>query len=295
MLNSSHKPPKSPRTRPALLLAGCVLALLSGCSSPGTDRGISGEILQQAQKEKFTGGRVHAGAFDLAVFARLPPQADTLHVYIEGDGRAYSSRYRLSDDPTPEDPVALEMALRDPADAVLWVARPCQYLDVEARRGCPSRYWAGDRYSSDVVAAIDAAIESVARWIGARRIGLVGYSGGGTVAALVAARRKDVAWLLTVGANLDHALWTRLHGVPPLRGSLNPVDFAAVLRSVPQQHYLGAHDQIVPPAVIESYLDRLGRPSHAALTIIADYDHHCCWPERWPRLLLQAETLKIKP
>ena len=297
MLNISHNHTKSKRPCAIGLILGCLLALMgtSGCSTFRTGPGFSTQVLQQAQEKNFVQDRLHTGLFYLAIFARLPPHSDFLHVYIEGDGQAFSSRHSQSEDPTPKDPVALQLALRDPADAVLWIARPCQYLSDEALRTCPSRYWSGDRYSEEVIAATNAAIEAMVRKAGTRKIGLVGYSGGGTVATLVAARRTNVAWLVTVGANLDHALWTRLHGVTPLVGSLNPIDFAATLRSLPQRHLLGEHDQIVPPPVIDSYLDKLGRPPNARLQVIADFDHHCCWPERWPQLLFQAGVLEVQP
>jgi hypothetical protein len=289
MLNSSHNRAKSPPPYTGALCCLLALAGASGCSTLRVEGGVPAPVLQQAREGNFVEARLHAGSFDLTTFARLPPHSAELHVYIEGDGQAYSTRYSLSEDPTPEDPIALKLALRDPAAAVLWIARPCQYLNREALQACPSRYWSTGRYAEEVVTAIDAVIEVVAREVGARNIGLVGYSGGGTIAALVSARRKDVAWLVTVGANLDHALWTRLHGLTPLSGSLNPIDFAATLRSVPQRHYLGERDQIVPQTVINSYLDKLGRPTNAKLEVIADFDHHCCWPERWPQLLRQTE------
>jgi pimeloyl-ACP methyl ester carboxylesterase len=48
-----------------------------------------------------------------------------------------------------------------------------------------------------------------------RRIGLIGYSGGGALATLIAERRGDVAWLITIAANLDLAAWIRSRGIAP--------------------------------------------------------------------------------
>jgi pimeloyl-ACP methyl ester carboxylesterase len=114
---------------------------------------------------------------------------------------------------------------------------------------------------------------------------LVGYSGGGAVAALVAARRDDVARLITVAANLDHAAWTTHHRLAPLRGSLNPADLAQRLEVLPQVHLAGAKDRVVPPAIAESYLGRMDDRSRARLVVVEGADHDCCWVAAWPDLL----------
>ena len=58
----------------------------------------------------------------------------------------------------------------------------------------------------------------------------------GTIAALLAARRGDVARLVTVASNLDVGYWTAREKLTPLQGSLDPADFAAALAGVPQVH-----------------------------------------------------------
>ncbi|MBD3796273.1 MAG: hypothetical protein IE887_00755 [Campylobacterales bacterium] len=51
------------------------------------------------------------------------------HVYIEGDGIVYKTRYLISEDPTPIDPLGLKLMLSDPSDCKAYIARPCQYID----------------------------------------------------------------------------------------------------------------------------------------------------------------------
>lgn len=262
----------------AAALAGCAAVLPAGI-------GGSAAALRKATDAGFQQEIVEAGDFNLLTLQRLAPEASILHVYIEGDGRAFLTRTRPSADPTPRQPVALELALRDPAPSVVYLARPCQYLPSERRHGCSSQYWTTARYADPIVCAMNHAIDTVVKRAGASAVGLVGYSGGGTVAALIAARRNDVAWLVTVAANLDHAAWTGAHGVTPLAGSLNPVDFAERLRDLPQLHLRGGRDGIVPASVTESYLAKLGHPPAARVETYADFDHDCCWPEIWPRPL----------
>jgi pimeloyl-ACP methyl ester carboxylesterase len=93
-----------------------------------------------------------------------------------------------------------------------------------------------------------------------------------------------VARVVTVAANLDHAAWTALHEVSPLWGSLNPADYAASLRQLPQLHLAGAEDRVVPSDVAAAYVERLTPGHRVKLVVIPDFDHECCWVEAWDRL-----------
>jgi fermentation-respiration switch protein FrsA (DUF1100 family) len=116
---------------------------------------------------------------------------------------------------------------------------------------------------------------------GARSLRLVGYSGGGVVAALVAARHAGAASLITVAAPLDVEHWIAGHGVSPLTGSLDPLAQAAALRHVPQLHLAGADDKVVPPDVLTSWLQKTSGTC-ARLRIVPDFDHQCCWRQLPP-------------
>lgn len=297
----THLRPCSRRSRlsRAVTIAGALVAalvLVAGCSSQSRIEHRQALAQALAQDAGFERSEIPAGDFRLTTWHRgLHADTDTLLVYIEGDGHAWERHDRLSVDPTPENPVGLRMALRDPAPAVLYVARPCQYADDKIRAGCNPIYWSSHRYAEEVVAAVNAAID----WAlnggpeqtyspAFKAVGLAGYSGGGTVAALVAARRNDVAWLVTVAANLDHPTWTRLHGHSPLTGSLNPSDFATELRSIPQLHLVGADDDNVPVTVSNAYLERLGGSETIRVEVIAGFNHRCCWAQRWPEPLCSS-------
>ena len=231
-------------------------------------------------------GQVNAGQFALTVYHRgLDQKHSVLAVYIEGDGEAWRRKNILSRDPTPGDPVALKLAVRDPAPAVLYVARPCQYLSAPLLEDCPSRYWSTHRYAGEVVDAIAAAVNWGVNRTGAGSVVLYGYSGGGTVAVLLAARRNDVVRLVTVAANLDHSVWTEMHGVSPLAGSLNAADVAGSIRHIPQLHFVGADDSIVPVTIAEAYRARASDPAQITIRRVPGFDHHCCWETAWPELL----------
>jgi len=256
----------------------------AGCTGPAPR---SENSLAQAAGTGFTREVLQAGGFDLLTLRRTRPGAgDILTIYIEGDGLAWWRRTRPAADPTPKHALGLALALKDPDANVLYLARPCQFQPRPLPETCRPALWTSERYGEAVIAAMNEAINQVAKDF--ERVALVGYSGGGSVAALIAARRDDVAWMITIGANLDHARWTDLHHVTALTGSLNAADFAGAVQRIPQVHYLGGRDDIVPTPVVESYMAGMTDHSQASIRIEAEFDHECCWVEAWPRLLHEA-------
>ena len=274
----------------------CIVSLLqlTACASlPGVmDRGALAEEI--AENGGLTASYIDAGTFVLKSFHKgLDTHPETLHVYIEGDGFAWKRRGQISNNPTPKNPVALRLAVQDPSPAVLYIARPCQYRLEGASDACEPKYWTSHRYSEDVVAAMDKAIGQVVKESGADHVGLVGYSGGGTIAALIAVRRNDTSWLVTVAGNLDHTLWTDSHHISPLTGSLNAADFADHLVLLPQVHFAGGRDRIVTADVINSFVRRMGEADASRSVIIPEYDHSCCWQQDWPGLMCRYKQWQL--
>lgn len=207
-----------------------------------------------------------------------------LIVYIEGDGHAWKNRWRPSTDPTPRNPIALRLAVQAPESKVLYLARPCQFTTDSSQTHCLTKYWTSHRYSQEVIDSVNEALDQAKVLSDTKQMVLIGYSGGGTLAALLAAQRKDIAHLVTISANLDTDVWVKEHGVTPLQGSLNPVDFAAQLSHIPQIHLSGANDEIVSPTVLQSYIEKLPGSPLIQWALISDYDHQCCWVEAWQEL-----------
>lgn len=234
---------------------------------------------------KLTGGQ-----FTLAVFHRIAAPSEPVAVYIEGDGFAWASRRRLSDDPTPRDATGLALAAADPEPNVLYIGRPCQYGGVTSDRTCHSRYWSSHRFAPEVVAATAEALDQALARFGGQGIDLVGYSGGAAVAALLAAQRSDIRSLRTVAGNLDHVAVNKAHGVSPLFGSLNAIDVAGHLSSLPQIHFAGAEDQIVPPSIAQAFAAAVGPCAQAR--VVPEAQHGEGWAELWPDLLAQAPSCR---
>lgn len=272
-------------------------ALLAGCQSLTPAQSLA-SAQHLAADHGFAGSRIDSGRFELMTYHRvLERDAQRLVVYIEGDGRAFVSRRRVSGNPTPRDPVALEMALADPSAAVAYIARPCQFIDP-LPAGCEPRFWTTHRYSSEIIESISGAIDTLLADSRQSRLGLVGYSGGGVVAALLAQRRGDVDWLVTVAANLDHAAWTTWHGDTPLSGSLNPAADPQDLGDLPQLHLVGGEDDTVPVDLTAAFIRRLPDGTPAELMVIEDAGHHdwpAIWKERVCGLAFWRETAGCRP
>jgi pimeloyl-ACP methyl ester carboxylesterase len=149
----------------------------------------------------------------------------------------------------------------------------------------------GINFAEEVVAATDTAISALKRQAGAQKIALVGYSGGGTLAMLVAARRSDVSGITTVAAPLDHGAWTRVQNVSPLAGSIDTTAYLPQLARVRQRHFVGRDDKIVPPNLAGDFIRRLGAGADARVIPIDGYSHTCCWDRNWPALLERAKGL----
>jgi dienelactone hydrolase len=255
-------------------------ALLAGCVASGADRDAAADVIVRS------GGLVAATdrgtLFDLQLYRRDSAAPGPLFVYIEGDGAAYLDPRTPSSDPTPIDPLALRLAAVDPGPAVVYVARPCQFAPGRSDRDCTIADWTNRRFSPEAVAAVDDAIEREHARAPARPLVLVGYSGGGVIAALVAARRSDVALLITIAAPLDIADWTHRLALSPLAGSRSPLDDAAALARVRQVDFAGERDATVPVETIRGAVDKL-QPG-ARLVVVPEYDHRCCWLQDWPQL-----------
>lgn len=230
---------------------------------------------------------LEADGFRILAFAADGPRGGTLTVYLEGDGRAWVNPWQPSTDPTPSDPTGLRLAVADPARPLLYLARPCQFVGTQ---GCDASLWTGARLSPRVIAAYQSLLDAALRRTGSGRLGLVGYSGGGALATVIAEHRRDVAWLVTVAADLDLAEWARLEQLAPLAGSLDPAEHVDSIARLPQIHFAGADDAVVPPAVAQSFLRRMPAANAARLVVMPGFDHDCCWVDAWPRLVGELEV-----
>jgi pimeloyl-ACP methyl ester carboxylesterase len=164
-------------------------------------------------------------------------------------------------------------------------------------------WWTDARYGDAVLAIMNSALtqaiqqlqnQSVNHVLAGKgatqaiRLRLIGYSGGGVIAALLAQQRDDVACLVTVAAPLDLRAWTKLQGLSPLNQSQNPATTVIRRANLAQTHWYGKADRTVPPQSLGEYGFAQPGFAAAAVRVLPDYDHRSPWAEKWPQLLGQS-------
>jgi hypothetical protein len=252
---------------------------LGACAAPG-DR-----IRDLAHRRGFTTYELEGEGFVHRAYASTPTHdAGPLWIFIEGDGRPWINGGREpATDPTTRNPVALHLATRTQA-RVLYLGRPC-YDGHAQDAGCEPRHWTAARYSHQIVSSLHAAVRRHCAVQSCTDVVLVGYSGGGALAVLLARELQSVRGVITIAANLDIDAWTQHHGYLPLRASINPAD-ATHSHPWREIHLIGVHDEIVPHAVIQKYLKK---HPQAQVWEYESFDHVCCWIEEWPAIHQRIE------
>ncbi|NND92432.1 MAG: alpha/beta hydrolase [Granulosicoccus sp.] len=270
--------------------APLLLALvLQSCASP------SGKLDRLAKDQGFVRSTLVAGGFRLRVYQNtaaqlrasnrtLEPESITLHVYLEGDGSPWRYRTIIMPDPTPRRPLMLRL-MRQDAQPAAYLGRPC-YNGTSLEDSCDNSLWTSGRYSLAVVQSMASGLRVLARQHRADRLWLLGHSGGGALAMLLAEQVPEVRRVVTVAGNLDTSAWTRHHGYTPLYGSANPADQVPYRRDLWQWHLLGGQDDVIPQQLVRPFIMR---QSHASAFLIDRFSHGCCWLSIWPQVLVALE------
>lgn len=191
-----------------------------------------------------------APPYVLANWYKIDAVGELLKVYIEGDGNAFDRFGQPTDNPTPKGTFLRKLAANDPSPNVVYLARPCQFL----KPNCTEIDWTTGRFSEKIINSMDTELKSLMKKARTDKIVLIGFSGGAQVAGLLAIRHpKAVQKLITISGVLDHQAWAEYHGDTPLTESMNLKDYRDVLKKIPQTHYAGEDDPVVPPNLIQAF------------------------------------------
>lgn len=262
--------------------------------------------------------QIVSGPFALTVWERVRKKGGTADIYIEGNGTGRADNERLSRDMTPSNPVALHLAAFDHAPNVIYMARPCQYSGLADGRDCSdkSNMNAPGLMSETAVKAMNDALSDIKNRYDLKGFNLIGYDGGAAVAVILAAGRNDVLTLRTVSGQLDPAaivaktakdkeeeekkvIRAKSESVdegkdhigaqeaPPkiVNDAMNPLDYAPLIASLPQHHFIGEHDTMISSDIYMNYYHATSPRQCLRFSIVEDADHKQGMVNAWPEMM----------
>lgn len=235
------------------------------------------------------------GPMELRLWERAHTRFAPANIYIEGDGETTGFGGKLSKDPTPSNPVALHLASRDLSDNLFYIARPCQFRESPDEQVCSSKFWGSRKFSPEVIQAYHQALDDIRKRYDITEFNIIGYDGGANIAAVLTSQRKDIVSLRTVGGNLSPEV-TNAQLKKPLQLDSDSVSAKAIapqLAGIGQHHFIGAGDNVTPPAVYHSYAQALGPSECVHYTIVPDADHERGWVEKWPEFLQRTASCPV--
>ncbi|HJD55122.1 MAG TPA: alpha/beta hydrolase [Rickettsia endosymbiont of Pyrocoelia pectoralis] len=258
-----------------------ISVILSGCSTTKDFATRVKESQNIATQNNFQVRLVKGGEFVLTTYQRIADRNLPFVFYIEGDGHLADGAVN-SDNPTPANPMLIKLAAIDKRPNVVYIARPCQYTPLKMNPKCINDYWLDKRMNGEVVSSINDVINTINN---GQKFSLVGFSGGGGLAILIANQNPNVKDIITIAGNLDTENFDKHHNYRGyLVKSLNPINYAKQVNNIPQLHLSGQNDKRVPPFIAESYV-KASSSTCVKHQIIPDNSHARGWDKVWSGIL----------
>jgi pimeloyl-ACP methyl ester carboxylesterase len=263
--------------------------LLAGCTAPAADTifGRGGEV----QWIDVTGGRLKAQVYSTTPLSARPTLVIVLHGDLFDPTPSYQYAFAQAltqgfDAPAVPDRVRARLGtLPNVTDVVAaGLLRP-GYTDNAGDRSDGERGEArGENYTAEVVDAVATAARGLRKRFMARRVVLIGHSGGATIAAIVLGRHPEVAdaaLLVACGCGATH--------------SLQPLDVTPTVRpDVTVRLLVGKDDEVTPPDQSRRYAEVLRkRGVDAQVTELPGFGHNIMFTQpvfsEAARLLMASE------
>lgn len=182
---------------------------------------------------------IDGGDYEFATWQKINnPSNNHIHIYIEGDGHSFDAYGRPTNNPTPRGTLVRDLAARDSAENVVYMARACQFIMNDK---CDESDWTDGRFSQKIIDNQARAIKKIA---GNKKITIIGYSGGAMISGLIIEQNPELKiekWI-TIAGVLNHEQWTKYFNDAPLSKSVN----MNKLPAVKQLHLVGERDDVVP-------------------------------------------------
>jgi pimeloyl-ACP methyl ester carboxylesterase len=233
-------------------------------------------IIQELTENKFNKKIYSTNYLDIYSLQKLKNN-NRLIIYIEGDGMSWIDRFTISSNPTPINPVGFKLALTDTEGDVIYLARPCQYIWSKI---CEKNIWTYGQYSKEVLDSYEEIINELS--LKYLEIHVVGYSGGAAIAMYLGSiGNENVKSIRTIAGNINHHEFTKLLNIRSLKDSINFYKVEERLVNIPQNHYYGTNDKVIPQKLYTSYLQRNMSSRCIEIVSVADVGHSTGWSEFW--------------
>lgn len=224
------------------------LFILAACTTLESRKQTAADIIDQAGLQAQT---LPTSPFNLyAVHNNVAAQTERMTIVIEGDGYAWIGRYRLSDNPTPTNPIGLKIAsaLNTPA---VYLARPCQYVSSP---NCTPDMWSYNRFNNAVMASYMNALDMLVQQYGVKEFDVIGFSGGAYIALNLSAKRGDIKTVTTVAGVLDPKAWTDFHDISSLKIEQGTESLLLASQNTQFKHLCSHDDDIVPCVLVDKFI-----------------------------------------
>lgn len=192
-----------------------------------------------------------APPYILASWYNISKIGEPLRIYIEGDGNSFDINGQPTENPTPRSVFLRDIAANDTNFNVAYLGRPCQYMQAGS---CSVTDWTDGRFSSRVINSMNNAVNALMKKAQTNEVILIGYSGGAQIAGLISIQNKSVKKVITIAGVLDVDAWTEYHNDDKLNKSLNLKSYIEIFDKIPQIHYVGEKDDVVPPSLTRAFV-----------------------------------------
>ena len=191
-----------------------------------------------------------------------------LRIYIDGNAK---STGLFAQKPVVEMPVARFYAQKDTYPHIMYLARPCLFVDNPK---CNSAVWQEGQFQEEIIDEMKAAIERTLKKYHIKEIELIGYDGGATMALLLSTRLKGVdVKVITIAGILDVEQYALLNDVDLSDYSENPAKELFSLSQIYQVHFIGAKDKTVPIEFVKLFRKNMPDPRHFEVNVVQSATH----------------------
>ena len=246
------------------LLCSAFALLLTACAST-------------AKMEGFTYQPVKTRNVTLATWRKDVKPFKKLRIYIDGNAHTTGLTTKR---PQMYADVAMQLAQKDTFPSIAYLGRPCYFIEQDV---CKPIVWEEGKYAPEVVDEMKDVIQSWQKKYNLKEIEFVGYDGGAAFALSLPTRLTNVkvTRVVTIAGILDTKTDAMYRDEDIMLDSVNPANELYLLSGIPQIHYVGGKDKVVPMVFTQNFVKKLPNPVSVQIKRVPNADH-----ENWAQFKL---------